>query len=126
MQSPQTKGAGWVKATWIIAFIEAAMLVFLLALYALFNFGDVDGGFVVWTLIFGGLGFGVFRGSRRSAWWLVGAQWFWTARMAISVPYLVSPYVLIFYIVASVVSTVGAIHLRRISKEASRPALEEY
>ena len=85
MQSQQTKGTIWVRATWITAFLEAALLVILLALSQWLKEVETDGGFVVWALIFGGPGLGVLRGNRRSAWWLMIAQWFWAARIALSV-----------------------------------------
>ena len=117
MQSQQRKGAIWVRATWITAFLEAALLVFL-------DVVDVDHSYLLWALIFGGLGFGVFRGNRRSAWWLVIAQWVWTVIMAVSAPWHLEPLyimviILVIFIGASVVCTVGALHLRRVSKEAT-------
>jgi len=121
MHSQQTNGDNWVRATWITAFLEAAFLVILLVMYALFKVGNVDSGFVVWALIFGGLGLGVFRGNRRSAWWLVGVQGFWVARLTLSVlTDFVSPYVLIFYIGALVVFIMGARHLRPALKEKTK------
>jgi hypothetical protein len=114
----QTKGAIWVHATWITAFLEAAFLVILLVLSTWLKVGEVDGSFVVWALVFGGLGLGVLRGNRRSAWWLVIVQWFWAARIAISVlmGVAVPLYFLMLFTGALVVSTVGATHLERTFK----------
>src|SRR5882762_8651552 len=71
---------------------------------------EVDGSFVVWTLIFGGLGVGVLRGTRRNAWWLVIVQGFCAARIAIStlIGNAVPLYFLMLFTGALVVSTVGS------------------
>src|SRR5262245_57441215 len=99
-------------------FLEAVFLIILFLLSAWLKVGEADGSFVVAALVFGGLGLGVLRGNRRSAWWLMIVQWFWAARIALSVLIgdAVPLYFLMLSIVALAVSTAGAMHLRRAFK----------
>ena len=66
----QVRGAIWVRATWIIAFLEAIGLVMLFVL----KVGQTNITSVLWAFLFVGPGIGVLCGHRRSARWLMIVQ----------------------------------------------------
>jgi len=118
MQFQRVTGAICVHAAWITAFLVAVHLIILFVI-SWFKAGKIEADYMLWALIFAGLGVGVLNENRRSARWLVGVQGFWVARIALDVftGFPMPLYYLMFFAGGLVVSIAGAMHLRRTFKE---------